>query len=433
MTNQTMNQIQPQNRTPVFTMVICCAFYFILGFITWANGSLIPFAKKAFDLESDLQAFLVTFASYIAYFFLAIPSSWILKKIGFHNGLVLSIVVLGVGSVLFIPAAEKSSYTLFLTAIFVQGSGMALLQTAVNPYLSIIGPIESAAQRISIAGFCNKAAGIIAPIVLGSLLLKGANAAETRLLQATSETEKQTILNELLDQLHAPYIALAVMLALFAIGLKFVSLPEVNMEEEDVSEKVSNSSKKTIFNFPHLFLGSLAIFFCVAVEVMAGDIIGTYARELGTVPHIFRDNATAFTLGFMLVGYLIGIITIPRFISQQAALRVCTSVGILFTILSVFTTGVISFWFVALLGLANSLLWPAIFPLGIKGLGKFTKTGSAIMIMGIAGGAIWPLVYGYMKDKLHIDFQHAFLYAMIPAYSYIVYFATSGHKVKSKG
>jgi len=355
-----------------------------------------------------------------------------LKKIGFHNGLVSSLIILAVGSLLFIPAAEKSSYVLFLTAIFVQGSGMALLQTAVNPYLSIIGPIDSAAQRISIAGFCNKTAGIVAPVVLGALLLKGANAAETRLVQATTEAEKQTILNELLDQLHTPYIALAVVLGVFAILLKFVKLPEVNVDEEDASEKLSSTSKKTIFDYPHLFLGALAIFFCVAVEVMAGDIIGTYARELGSVPHVFRDNATAFTLGFMLIGYLIGIITIPRFISQQVALRICTSVGILFTVLSVFTTGVVSFWFVALLGLANSLMWPAIFPLGIKGLGKFTKTGSAIMIMGIAGGAIWPLVYGFMKDKLQIDFQHAFLYAMVPAYSYIVYFAVAGHKVGKK-
>lgn len=424
-----MNSTQPQSRTALLPMVICCALFFILGFVTWANGSLIPFAKKAFDLETDLQAYLVTFASYIAYFFLAIPSSWMLKKIGFHNGLVLSLVILGLGSLLFIPAAEKNSYTLFLTAIFVQGSGMALLQTAVNPYLSIIGPIDSAAQRISIAGFCNKTAGIVAPIVLSTLLLKGANAAETRLTQAASEVEKQSILNELLQQLHAPYIALAIVLAVFAVLLKFMKLPEVNMEEEEVSERSITSAKKTIFNYPHLFLGALAIFFCVAVEVMAGDIIGTYARELGTVPQVFRDNATAFTLGFMLLGYLIGIIAIPKFISQQAALRICTSVGIVFTILSVFTTGVISFWFVALLGLANSLMWPAIFPLGIKGLGKFTKTGSAIMIMGIAGGAIWPLVYGFMKDKLHIDFQHAFLYAMLPAYLYIVYFAAAGHKV----
>lgn len=423
-----MNAIPNQNRTALLPMVICCALFFILGFVTWANGSLIPFAKKAFDLETDLQAFLVTFASYIAYFFLAIPSSWILKKIGFHNGLVLSLVVLGLGSLLFIPAAEQSSYILFLTAIFVQGSGMALLQTAVNPYLSIIGPIDSAAQRISIAGFCNKTAGIVAPIVLGALLLKGANAAEARLASAATAVEKQSILNELLDQLHTPYIALAVLLGALALILKFVKLPEVNVDEETATDEGVGNAKTTIFSFPHLFLGSLAIFFCVAVEVMAGDIIGTYARELGAVPQVFKDNATAFTLGFMLVGYLVGMITIPRFISQQKALMICTLVGILFTVLSVFTAGVISFWFVALLGLANSLMWPAIFPLGIKGLGRFTKTGSAIMIMGIAGGAIWPLVYGFMKDKLHIDFQHAFLYAMLPGYLYIIYFATKGHK-----
>ncbi|MFD2553890.1 sugar MFS transporter [Sphingobacterium tabacisoli] len=424
-----LDNAQPQ-KTAFLPMAICCAFFFILGFITWANGSLIPFSKKAFNLETDLQAYLVTTASYIAYFFMALPSSWIIKKIGFHNGLVTSIVVLGVGSLLFIPAADNSSYGLFLTAIFVQGTGMALLQTAVNPYLSIIGPIESAAQRISIAGVFNKTAGIIAPIVLGTLLLKGANASQARLEAATTEAERNTILNELLQQLHTPYIALAVFLFIFAVILKFVKLPEVNTEDESADS--AEKTKKSIFQYPHLFLGALAIFFCVGVEVMAGDIIGTYARELGTVPQIFTDNATAFTLGFMLIGYGIGIATIPRFISQQAALRICTSIGILFTIISVLTTGLTSFWFVALLGLANSLMWPAIFPLGIKGLGNFTKIASAVMIMGIAGGAIWPLVYGYLKDHLGIDFQHAFLYTMVPAYLYIIYFASWGHKIGQK-
>jgi len=420
-----MNQTQ---KTSILPMIICCAFFFILGFITWANGSLIPFSKKAFNLETDLQAFFVTFASYIAYFFLAIPSSWILKKIGFHNGLVVSIIVLGVGSLIFIPAADNHSYLLFLLAIFIQGSGMALLQTAVNPYLSIIGPIESAAQRISIAGVFNKVAGIIAPLALGSLLLKGASETDSRLNSATSELEKNEILEELLNQLHTPYIALAVFLFVFAFILKFIKLPEVNAEKD---ESVSGN-KNSIFNYPHLFLGALAIFFCVGVEVMAGDIIGTYANELGSVPEVFTRNATAFTLGFMLVGYIIGIITIPRFISQQAALRICTSAGVIFTIASVVTSGVTSFWFVALLGLANSLMWPAIFPLGIKGLGDYTKIGSAIMIMGIAGGAIWPLFYGYLKDELNIDFQLSFLITMIPAYIYIIYFATWGHKIGEK-
>ncbi|GHE40486.1 glucose/galactose MFS transporter [Sphingobacterium griseoflavum] len=410
-------------------MAICCALFFILGFITWANGTLIPFLKIACNLETDLQAFFVTFASYIAYFFLAIPSSWILKKIGFQNGLVVSLIILGLGSLVFIPAADNRSYGLFLTGIFIQGSGMALLQTAVNPYLSIIGPIDSAAQRISIAGFFNKTAGIIVPILFGTLFLKDAGEVTAQLEAAADINAQNQILDGLIARVHTPYISLAVIFVAFAVFLKFTKLPEVDVDAEEESDPMQQVVRKTsVFQFPHLFLGSLAIFFCVAVEVMAGDIIGVYGRELN-VNSFFVTYATAFTLLCMLVGYIIGIIAIPRFVSQQFALRICTIVGLIFTTISVFTTGTISFVFVALLGVANSLMWPAIFPLGIKGLGRFTKTGSAIMIMGIAGGAIWPLVYGLLKDTLHIDFQHAFLYAMIPAYLYILFFAVKGHRL----
>lgn len=419
----------PTGKTEFRPMAICCALFFILGFITWANGTLIPFLKIACNLETDLQAFFVTFASYIAYFFLAIPSSWILKKIGFQNGLVVSLIILGLGSLVFIPAADNRSYALFLTGIFIQGSGMALLQTAVNPYLSIIGPIDSAAQRISIAGFFNKTAGIIVPILFGTLFLKDAGKVTAQLEAAVDTAAQNAILDSLIARVHTPYISLAVIFVAFAIFLKFTHLPEVDVDaEEAVDPSLPVVARKTsVFQFPHLFLGSLAIFFCVAVEVMAGDIIGVYGRELN-VSSFFVTYATAFTLVCMLVGYIIGIIAIPKFVSQQFALRVCTIVGILFTAISVFTTGTISFIFVALLGVANSLMWPAIFPLGIKGLGRFTKTGSAIMIMGIAGGAIWPLVYGLLKDELHVDFQHAFLYAMVPAYLYILFFAIKGHK-----
>lgn len=421
-------------KTAFRPMAICCGLFFILGFITWANGTLIPFLKIACNLETDLQAFFVTFASYIAYFFLALPSSVIIKKIGFQNGLVVSLVILGLGSLIFIPAADSRSYGLFLTGIFIQGSGMALLQTAVNPYLSIIGPIDSAAQRISIAGFFNKSAGIIVPILFGTLFLKDAQNVTAKLEATTDLVQKNAILDDLLQRVHTPYISLAVIFVAFAIFLKFTHLPDVDVdaEEESGEENGNVAVKKTsIFQFPHLFLGSLAIFFCVAVEVMAGDIIGVYARELKVAP-FFTTYATAFTLSCMLIGYIIGIISIPKYVSQQMALRICTIIGITFTLISVFTTGTTSFVFVALLGIANSLMWPAIFPLGIKGLGKFTKTGSAIMIMGIAGGAIWPLVYGYLKDHLHIDFQHAFLYAMIPGYLYIMYFSIAGHKIGKK-
>ncbi|AZI28053.1 glucose/galactose MFS transporter [Pedobacter sp. G11] len=416
-------------------MIICCALFFIFGFVTWANGTLIPFLKLALNLKTDLQAFFVTFASYIAYFFLALPSSWILKKLGFKNGLVLGMVILGLGSLVFIPAADNRSFGLFLTGIFIQGSAMALLQTAVNPYLSIIGPIDSAAARISIAGLCNKGAGVMVPIIFGLLFLDNAKEVTAKLDATTDPVAKNAILDELLHRVHTPYIVLAVVFVLFAVLIKFVHLPEINAEDDEAvvenDDVKYTAAKNNIFQYPHLFLGAFAIFCCVAVEVMAGDIINTYGRELNIDANILRFS-TSFTLICMLVGYVLGIATIPRFISQQMALRICALSGVLLTIVSAFTAGYVSYYSVALLGLANSLMWPAIFPLGIKGLGKFTKTGSAIMIMGIAGGAIWPLVYGFLKDKMHIDFQHAFLLAMIPAYLYIIYFAIKGHRVGMK-
>ncbi|MBD1432016.1 sugar MFS transporter [Sphingobacterium sp. DN00404] len=410
-------------------MLICCALFFILGYITWANGALIPFVRLAFNLETDLQAFFILFASYIAYFFLALPSSWILDKIGFKNGIVSSLLLIVAGALIILPAASQLNYSLFLIAIFIQASGMALLQTAINPYLSIIGPIESAAQRISIVGIFNKGAGIIVPIVLGSILLKDYDSIAGKIQALQVGPEHDTLLTELGARLHGPYIGVAIGVAILAVIVFVVKMPDVDVnKEEAVEESATIKRKNSIFNFPHLFLGAFAIFFCVAVEVMAGDIIGTYGHLL-SLPPFFVKYGTAFTLGCMLLGYFIGIATIPRFISQQSALRLCTIVGIAFTTISVFTSGMTSYIFVALLGVANALMWPAVFPLGIKGLGRFTKVGSGIMIMGIAGGAIWPLFYGYLKDTLDIDFQHAFLYAMIPAYLYILYFASYGHRV----
>ncbi|EOR96800.1 N-acetyl glucosamine transporter, NagP [Arcticibacter svalbardensis MN12-7] len=412
-------------------MVIIGALFFIFGFVTWANGSLIPFLKLACGLKTDLEAFLVTFASYVAYFFLALPSSWILKKIGFKNGIVIGLFILSAGSLLFIPAANTRTFGLFLTGLFVQGAALSLLQTATNPYLSIIGPIESAAKRISIVGICNKFAGIIVPFIMGSLFLKNASGIEEKIATTTSLAEKDALLSALVSRVHTPYLVIAIVFALFAIFIKFSDLPEVDIDKEDIYEEGDIRVRKTsIFQFPHLFLGSLCIFLYVAAEVMAGDIIGIYGKELGISPDISK-YFTALTLAGMLIGYIAGIIAIPKYLSQQAALKICAVLGIIFSVLSVFVGGYAAVTFIALLGLANSLMWPAIFPLGIKGLGKFTKTGSAIMIMGIAGGAIWPLLYGYLKDHLHINFQYAFFISILPCYLYILYYSISGHKIKS--
>jgi FHS family L-fucose permease-like MFS transporter len=420
------------------------ALFFIFGFVTWANSTLIPFLKLALNLKTDLEAFFVTFASYMAYFFLALPSSWILKKIGFRNGIIVGLLILGLGSLIFIPAADTKSYGLFLTGIFIQGAALALLQTASNPYISIIGPIESAAKRISIMGLCNKFAGIIVPIIMGSIFLKNSEAITEKINNvATSVAEKEALLTEILNRVHTPYITLAIVFTLFAIFIRFSNLPEVDVDKEEViADDATHTAKTSIFQFPHLFLGAFCIFVYVAAEVMAGDIIGIYAKEFNlnlyittikisetiTIPLYY----TTLTLGSMLIGYFIGVYTIPKYISQQAALKICAIVGLLFTLGAFVTHGYTSVIFVALLGLANSLMWPAIFPLGIKGLGKFTKTGSAIMIMGIAGGAIWPLIYGVLKDKLHVGFQLSFFISMMPCYLFILYFAVAGHKVGLK-
>ncbi len=408
-------------------IAIIGVLFFTFGYITWTNSTLIPFLKIACNLETDLQAFLVTSAFYLAYFFLPIPSAEILKKLGFKNGMIVGLFIVVIGSLIFIPAANARSFNLFLVGLFTQGMGLALLQTAVNPYISIIGPIESAAQRISIMGICNKIAGMAAPVILGAIVLKGIGGFEEKLAATTDIVVKNQMLDELVQRIKSPYIYLAVFLVAVAILIYFANLPEV--KEEELPEAKDNETEKTsVFQFPNLVLGALAIVFYVAAEVIAGDGIGQYGKNIG----ISLDEAKLFptyTLATMLIGYIIGIIAIPKYVSQQDALKYSAITGLIFTLGVLLTTGYISVLFIALMGLANALMWPSIFPLGIKGLGKFTKIGSAIMIMGIGpGGGIIPLAYAWFAGKTNP--QMGFL-VMGLCYIYILYFAIWGHKKKA--
>lgn len=409
-----------------YQMAIIALLFFIFGFVTWLNGTLIPFLKLACELKTDTQAFFVTTAFYMAYFFLAIPSSKILERTGFKNGMGLGLLIMAIGSMIFIPAANDRNFGLFLTGLFVQGAGLSLLQTASNPYVSIIGPIESAAKRISIMGIANKVAGALSPVVLGAIVLKNASGLEQQVLEATSEAQKSALLDELAQRVIGPYSVMAVILVVLAFLIRRSALPDIDMESELEGDDNVATTKTSIFQFPYLLLGAFTIFVYVGVEVMAGDVISTYGKNLG----FSLDTAkyfTTFTLISMLAGYVIGIIAIPKYISQEASLKYAAILGMLFALGAYFTTGTTSVTFIALLGLANAPMWPAIFPLGIQGLGKFTKIGSAFMIMGIAGGAIIPLIYGQLS--LAIGFQAAFLITMLPCYLYILYFAVKGHKV----
>ncbi|ACU63964.1 sugar MFS transporter [Chitinophaga pinensis] len=435
MSNTATTLAAPKQASYVQSLLILGVLYFMLGFITWVNATLIPFLQLSCQL-TIAEALLVTFASYLGYFFLAIPSSFIIKKTGFKNGMAYSLVIIAAGCLIFIPAANTRNFGLFLAGLFIQGMGMSLLQTASNPYVSIIGPIESAAKRISIMGICNKIAGTISPLILASIILKDAEGLEKQIAATTDAVVKSGLLDSLASRVILPYIVLAVILVGLAVAINRSSLPEIDTDNKSVDNegKTVTDSRNSIFQYPYLLLGALCIFMYVGVEVMAGDVIGTYGRELG----MSLDKTkyfTTFTLAAMLVGYVVGIIAIPKYLSQDMSLRICAILGILFTACAFMTSGYVAVTFIALLGLANSLMWPAIFPLAIEKLGSFTKLGSAFLIMGIVGGGILPQIFSRLYNPESfiyvqgMDFRHAFLYCMVPGYLYILYYALAGHKV----
>lgn len=407
-------------------IVILGILFFLFGFVTWLNATLIPYLKIACEL-TDFEAYLVTTSFYISYFFMAIPSSSILEKVGFKKGMALGLLIMALGSLLFIPAAMTRMYGLFLTGLFVQGLGLSVLQTASNPYITIVGPIESAARRISIMGIANKVAGIISPVILGVIVLQGIDDLVLNLEGMTIEA-KNLELDALARKVILPYIVMAIALVLLSIWIRYSSLPPIEEESTSDEQKTSSFTKlKEALNVPYLVLGFFAIFFYLGVEVIPVDSMVLYGNYLG----FGTDQTTffaSFTLVAMLIGYVFGIIAIPRYISQQKLLLYFAILGIVFTFCVVLFEGFTSVLFLALLGFANSIMWPAIWPLGIEGLGKLTKIGSALLIMGIAGGAILPLLFAKIGEWLNGDMQSAYL-MLVFCYLYILFYAIKGHKI----
>lgn len=423
MTNSSTNQGYDRKHY-LMSISIIGVLFFIFGFVTWLNGTLIPFLKISCELH-DLQALLVAFAFYIAYFVMAPPSSWVLHKVGYKNGMSLGLFIMAIGSLVFIPAALNRTFGLFLTGLFVQGTGLALLQTASNPYIIIIGPRESAAKRIAIMGICNKIAGVISPIILSSIILAGANSIVEQ-LQTIEGAARTALLNSLATRVIVPYIIMAVILTLLAIMIRFAHLPDIDTDSQDETASAHGTHKTAWYQFPHLWLGFAALFLYVGAEVIAGDTIGLYGQSLN-IPLDKAKFFTSITLGSMVAGYILGIITIPRIIKQAQALAISAVLGIVFTLLALTTHGMTSVIFIGLLGLANAMMWPTLFPLAIADLGKFTKAGSALLIMGIAGGATLPLLYGVVARSFTNQLAY---WIMIPLYLFILYFALIGHKIR---
>lgn len=416
------------SRGYTYQITVIAVLFFVLGFVTWLNSILIPYLRIACEL-TNFEAYLVTFASYIAYFFMAIPSSWILKRTGLVNGMALALLVIGVGALLFIPAATSREYIVFLLGLFVMGTGMAILQTAVNPYATILGPVESAAKRISIMGVSNKVAGMLSPLILGAVVFKNL-ASEDEVnaqLAQMALSQREAYLDDLAMRVITPAVVLAAVMLLLALLVKVSRLPEVELDEEapQADGAAPVKQKTSVLQFPFLVLGVFTIFFYVGVEVMAVDTIASYGSYFGFDLNTTKVFPTYVLVG-MVIGYFIGIVAIPKFIKQDKALALFSVMGIVFTLGALFTTEFTSIIFIALLGLAHSIMWPAIWPLALEGLGKFTKIGSALLIMGIAGGAIIPPIYGRLADVA--DPQQAY-WIMIPCYLFILFFAVKGHKI----
>lgn len=415
-------------------IVIIGVVFFIIGFVSWVNSILIPYFRIACEL-TNYQSYFVTFAFYIAYLVMSVPVAYLLKKTGYKKGMMYGFFCLAAGALLFVPAALDRAYWIFLTALFTMGTGLSVLQAAANPYITIIGPIETAARRISIMGVCNKFAGIVSPIVFAAVVLGKSQdlleAVESGLLTGT---DREAALNELIRGVIFPYSILCIILLGIGLFIYKSKLPDINPEKENEEVATANCNKTSVFQFPYLILGVLALFLHVGTQVVAIDTIISYAGSMG-VGLLDAKFFPSYTLGATILGYMMGILLIPRFISQKNALIVCTLLGLVLSFGVIFVQTNISFlghnaslsiWFLASLGLPNSLIYAGIWPHAIRNLGRFTKIGSSMLVMALCGNAILPLVYGKLADMTSLQ---AGYWVLIPCYIYLIWYATFGYRI----
>lgn len=415
------------SKSVTYPLIIIGILFFVFGFITWANGVLIPYFGVGLEL-SNFQSTWVVFSSYVAYFVMAIPSAWILKRTGYKKGMLIGLLVMAAGTLLFIPAAYIRGYWLFLTGLFVTGTGLALLQTAANPYVAVIGPIESTAKRIGFMGLANKIAGLVSIAALGSLFLADADHVISRIAEAGPE-EKTVILDNYILGVVKPYLVITAVLALLGAMIWYSKLPEVN-ESSGIDVADDAGPKRSVFQFPNLIFGVIALFFSSACEVIPIDGIILYGSALG-IPIAESRFFAQYTLVAMTLGYAASIFLIPKYLSQQNALLACTIWGILMTIGSYATDGVVSVSFVIAMGFSSAMLWGTIWGLALKGLGRFTKIGSALLLMSVVGGGIFPVVFGRLMD-INLSMPQNAILLLIPCNLVMMGYALGGYRTRTR-
>ena len=425
-------------RMMYIAIAIVGMMFFIFGFVSWVNAILIPYFRIACEL-TNFQSYLVTFAFYIAYLVMSKPASFVLKRAGFKKGIMYGFFCMATGAMLFVPAALIRTYWVFLIGLFSIGTGLTILQAAANPYITIVGPIESAAKRISIMGICNKFAGIIAPLIFAAIILKSSDSVifEQLNVGAFSEAEKDVVLDGLIRRVIWPYSILSIFLFAVGIFIRYSVLPEINQEEENKEVETDDGKSHTsILQFPYLLMGAVAMFLHVGTQVIAIDTIIGYANSM-YMDLLEAKVFPSYTLTATICGYIMGIILIPKYLSQKRAFQICCTLGLIFSLGVVLSNMQVSFlghdanfsiWFLVLLGFPNSLIYAGIWPLSIRGLGRFTKIGSSLLIMGLCGNAILPLIYGHFADLFSVKQAY---WVLIPCYLYLMFFSLYGHKIES--
>ncbi len=415
-----MNKTASKKIGPAIPLMIVGVIFFMIGFGVGISGFLTPALRSAFNLTTG-QSYLVTAAIFSAFVIFGRPTGWVIKKIGYRRSMMIAFFVMALGMLLFVPSSNAVSFPLFLVALFVGGIGNTLLQGSVNPYITIIGPEETAAVRMSLMGIMNKLAWWIAPVFLGIFI----------------DLQEVKV-----DDIILPFYIVTAILVVLGIFVYFAPLPEVKAAGEDDEEGVTAESsyaagKTSVLQFPHLLLGVLALFLYVGIETLPMASIIDFARAtFGDVDNL-ESYAKFVTLG-LVAGYLFGVIAIPRFVSQTRALITFAVLGVLSTLLLIYLPPRYAFFALLLASFSNSLMWPAIWPLAIKDLGKFTKAGASMLVMAIVGGAVIPLIFGFIVDAVKTTEQavvgnyQAAYWIMVPCYVFILYFAISGHKVRTK-
>lgn len=431
-----MSKDNVQSRQPshLLPMIMLGMLFFIFGLVSWVNSILIPYFKVSCEL-THTQSYLVALAFYIAYLVMSIPAARLIGRVGSKRSIMIGLWLMAAGTLLFIPAAYARAYSLFLTGLFTIGTGLSVLQTVANPYVTILGPIESAARRISIMGLCNKIAGIIAPLLFAAVILKSTDNELFELLKNNSVTgvEKDLLLDDLIRRVIVPYSILSLFLFLFGCAIYFIRLPELNNhQQEDILH--TTKDRKSIGSYPYLIMGVFAIFFHVAAQVISIDTIISYAESMG----FNLQEAKIFpsiTLSCALVGYFLGILLIPRIASQQQMLRISTVGGLILSICVLFIPGEIqmyghttsfSIWCLCLMGVCNALIYAGIWPLAIHDLGRWTNLGSSFMVMALCGNAFMPVIYGLIAD--HHGLRSGYI-VLIPCFLYLIFYAFYGYKI----